>query len=106
MFPRLFHSKSTEAEEGNSGVSRTEMTLLLARLDRFESELKGIKLEWNDVYDKIGHLYDRTRKRIGALKKAENGSDEQNGNEVTQQPTQFSTHAEIMNLARSRGYIR
>jgi len=87
-------------------VSRTEMELLLARFDRLESELKGIRLEWNDVYDKVAHLYDRTRKRISALKKAEDRSEGTNGDEPAPQPTVFQSHADIMNLARLKGYIR
>jgi len=79
------------------------MELLLARFDRLESELKGIRLEWNDVYDKVAHLYDRTRKRIQALKKAEDRSEEPNGDRPDQQPTQFRTHADIMNYARQKG---
>lgn len=82
------------------------MELLLARFDRLESEIKGIRLEWADVYDKVQHLFDRTRKRIGALKKAEDRSEGANGAEVTQEPTAFSTHADIMNFARQNGRVR
>jgi len=103
MFPQLFHRGSQKFEKENSGVSRTEMELLLARFDRLESELKGIRLEWNDVYDKVAHLYDRTRKRISALKKAEDRSEGTNGDAEAPQPTELSTHADIMNLARQKG---
>jgi len=103
MFPQLFHWKSTESNQENPGVSRTEWELILARFDRLESELKGIRLEWNDVYDKVAHLYDRTRKRIKALQKAEDRSESPNGDDNTPEPTSFKSHAEIMQYARTRG---
>ena len=78
----------------------------MARFDRLESELKGIRLEWNDVYDKVSHLYDRTRKRISALKKAEDRSDEQKEASNGADPAVPQTHAEIMNLARQKGMVR
>jgi len=106
MFPQLFHRKSTGSSQEKSAVSRTEMELLLARFDRLESELKGIRLEWNDVYDKVAHLYDRTRKRIKVLQKAQDRSEGQNGDEVNQQPTQFQSHAEIMAYARNKGPMK
>ena len=106
MFPQLFQKKSTESSQEQKGVSRTEMELLLARFDRLESELKGIRLEWNDVYDKVAHLYDRTRKRIQALQKAEDRSEGKNGDDVDQQVLAFQSHAEIMSYARNRGNVR
>jgi len=106
MFPQLFQRKSTAPQEDAIYVSRTEMELLLARFDRFETELKGIRLEWNDVYDKVAHLYDRTRKRITALRKAEDRSSEPNGDGGDPQPTGPKTHAEIMALARQKGMVR
>lgn len=106
MFPQLFHRNSTESKPEKDAVSRTEMELLLARFDRLESELKGIRLEWNDVYDKVAHLYDRTRKRIKALQKAEDRPEATNGTDSTQQPTVFQTHADIMAFARQRGGSR
>ena len=106
MFPQLFHRQSQKDSQEQNAVSRTEMELLLARFDRLESELKGIRLEWNDVYDKVAHLYDRTRKRIQALRKAEDRSEEPNGDKPDQQPPQFQNHADILNYARGKGLIR
>lgn len=45
-------------------------TLIDARFDRLEQNIKGLETEWSDVYDKMMLLYDRTRKRIAAAKKA------------------------------------
>jgi len=98
MFPQLFHRFS----KGNSEVSHTEMELLLARFDRLESEIKGIRTEWNDTYDKVSHLYDRTRKRIAALKKAEDAPESTNGALVEQERLVPQTRTEILNLARAR----
>jgi len=106
LFPQLFHRISTAPEKEKDAVSRTEMELLLARFDRLESELKGIRLEWNDVYDKVAHLYDRTRKRIKALQKAEDRPEATNGDESSPQPTGFQSHAEIMAFARQRGVVK
>lgn len=106
MFPQLFHKSSTDSKPENSGVSRTEFELHLARFDRLESELKGIRLEWNDVYDKVAHLYDRTRKRIQALKKAEDRSEEPIADSNGVEHSGFQTHADIMNSARQKGIIR
>jgi len=82
------------------------MELLLARFERLESELKGIRLEWNDVYDKVAHLYDRTRKRIKALQKAEDRPEGKNGADGDQEPSQPQSHADLMNLARGRGVFK
>jgi len=106
MFPQLFHRPSVKDEKEQSGVSRTEWELTLARFDRLESELKGIRLEWNDVYDKVAHLYDRTRKRITALRKAEDRSSATNGAEGDPEHTQPQTHADLMNMARGRGMVK
>ena len=105
-FPRWFQKNSTENSQDNCGISRAEWELNLARFDRLESELKGIRLEWNDVYDKVAHLYDRTRKRIQALKKAEARSDEQNGDLRDPEHTVPQTHADIMLQARKKGIVR
>lgn len=106
MFPLWFHRKSTKNSQAGVSVSRTEMELLLARFDRLESEIKGIRLEWSDVYDKVQHLFDRTRKRIGALKKAEERAEGPNGASNDTEHTQPQTHADLMNMARSRGVVR
>jgi len=45
-----------------------------ARFDRLEQNFTALRTEWADVYDKIMHLYDRTRKRV---KKAEVTPDEE-----------------------------
>lgn len=70
MFPRLFHRASSKAEAEKEYVTETLKTLIDARFDRLEAKVREIEREWSDVYDKIMLLYDRTRKRIAASKKA------------------------------------
>lgn len=70
MFPRLFHRRSTETQEDKEAISKALRTLIDARFDRLEEKQRAIEREWSDVYDKIMLLYDRTRKRIAASKKA------------------------------------
>lgn len=81
MFPQLFHRRSTAKSKEKDDVQETLRTLIDARFDRLESKVKEIEREWADVYDKIMLLYDRTRKRIAASKKAA-------GEETTIEPTQ------------------
>lgn len=106
MIPKLFRKLSTGNPQENPAVTKVEHELLLARIDRLESQMTGIKIEWEDVYDKITHLYDRTRKRIAALKKAEVRSDAPNGAQGDPEHTQPQTHADIMNMARQKGWVR
>lgn len=69
-FPNLFHKRSTRKKQEKDDVTETFKTLILAKIDRMESEITQLRTEWNDVYDKVMHLYDRTRKRIKAAEKA------------------------------------
>jgi len=100
MLPQLFHRKSTGTSDKAAGVPRAEFEALEAKCDRLESQLKLIRTEWNDVYDKVAHLYDRTRKRIQALKRAEDRSESTNGAPEADQPTHPKTHAEILHVWR------
>ena len=70
MFPRLFHKVSTENPQDKEDISKALRTLIDTRFDRIEAKQREIEREWSDVYDKIMLLYDRTRKRIAASKKA------------------------------------
>ncbi len=70
MFPRLFHKRSTAKRVEKADINETLRTLIDARFDRIEAKVKGIELEWADVYDKIMLLYDRTRKRIKVAQNA------------------------------------
>ena len=70
MFPQLFHRKSTEKPTEKAELPETVRTLIDARFDRLEEKIRCVEREWSDVYDKIMLLYDRTRKRIAASKKA------------------------------------
>jgi len=106
MFPLRFLRKSTENSQGENAATKADLQEILARIDRLNSDFKTIRLEWADVYDKVQHLFDRTRKRIGALKRAEDSSDKTNGASNDPEHTSPQTHADIMNLARQRGQLR
>jgi len=81
MFPRLFHKRSTKEPEEQSVITETVRTLIDARFNLLEEKVRTVEREWADVYDKIMLLYDRTRKRIAASKKAA-------GEETTIEPAQ------------------
>lgn len=70
MFPHLFHRQSTAKKVDEVAINETLRTLIDARFDRLEEKVRAVEREWSDVYDKIMLLYDRTRKRIAASKKA------------------------------------
>jgi len=106
MFPLSFRRNSTEYSQAEKAATKGDLEALLARFDRLNSDFKTIRLEWADVYDKVQHLFDRTRKRIGALKKAEDSSGEANGASNDQEHTSPQSHAEIMAMGRNRGLFR
>lgn len=43
---------------------------LAARIAILEQEIKSLRLEWNETYDKIAHQFDRLRKRQKAALEA------------------------------------
>ena len=69
-FPRLFHKRSTAKSQDKADVSETFRTLIDARFDRLESNFRLLKQEWEDAYEKLSLLYDRSRKRLKAIQKA------------------------------------
>ena len=83
MFHRLFHKVSTATSQEKDDANETFRTLMDARFDRLEHNFATLKLEWADVYDKIMHLYDRTRKRV---KKAEGAPEEEKTSEPLPEP--------------------
>jgi len=85
MFPQLFRRKSSEDGQEKSDNTKTFETLMMARFDRLEENFTGLRTEWADVYDKIMHLYDRTRKRV---RKAEVAPDEEKTIVPTQSPAE------------------
>ena len=60
MFSRLFHKRSTSVPQEKAQV---DVSVLEARVVVLETEMRLIKLEWVEVYDKIVHQFDRDRKR-------------------------------------------
>lgn len=104
-FPQLFNRRSTGKKDHSGCVPRAEFEALEAKCDRVESQMLLIKTEWNDVYDKVSHLYDRTRKRIKALKSAEERAEAPNPAPNGPEPSSPKTHAEILKYARERGQL-
>ena len=66
MFPQLFRRESSKDKAEINDVNETFRTLMDARFDRLEQNFTALRTEWADTYDKIMHLYDRSRKRIKA----------------------------------------
>lgn len=56
-------------------MTETVRTLIDARFDRIESQVRTIKQEWLDCHDKLMLLYDRTRKRIKVEEKARDATE-------------------------------
>jgi hypothetical protein len=63
---------------------------LLARLDNLEASMRALKLEWEDIYDKIGvrlGRLSRIKQQIERQDRAEATNDEQRDLGITSQPT-------------------
>jgi len=70
MFPQLFQRKSSKDKAEKTDATKTFESLMSARFDRLEQNFTALRTEWADTYDKIMHLYDRSRKRIKAAEVA------------------------------------
>ena len=73
-------------------------TLLDQRVLTLETELKLLRTEWNDLYDKIAHQFDRLRKRQKAMI-ADQGTEP----EETASPL---TADAVWELARRKGMVQ
>jgi len=71
MFAQLFHRLSTGNPKKKDDVTETFRTLVDARFDRLESNFTNLRTEWSEVYEKVMHLHERTRKRVKAAEKRE-----------------------------------
>jgi len=96
MFPQLFQRRSRKHSPEKDDANETFRTLMDARFDRLEQNFTALRTEWADTYDKIMHLYDRTRKRV---KKAEVAPDE----EKPVMPIPESQQREMVLQAFTRG---
>ncbi len=94
-FQHLFRRRSTGKQKERLDITETYKTLIDARIDRLESNFQLLRTEWQDSYEKLMLLYDRTRKRIKASEKA---SGEENVPEPTQEP---QTRESILRQYRS-----
>lgn len=69
-FQHLFLRRSTAKAKEKDDVTETSKVLIDARFDRLESNFQLLRNEWADSHEKLMLLYDRTRKRLEAIKKA------------------------------------
>lgn len=83
-FPQLFRRRSTDKSREKADVTETFRTLIDSRFDRLESNFRLLKGEWEDAYEKLSLLYDRSRKRLKAIEKA-------SGDEKTIEPVENPT---------------
>lgn len=70
------------------------------RLDEIESQIRLLRMEWNESYDKIHHALDRVSKRwtrIHSTAQEDNGGDQKPANQTVE---------DLWKLARSRGMVR
>lgn len=80
-FPQLFRRRSRAKKREKEDVTETFRTLIDARFDRLESSFRLLRGEWEDAYEKLSLLYDRSRKRLKVIEKA-------SGEETTIEPVQ------------------
>lgn len=94
MWPFSYKAKRSDEDPGE----------VRERVKALESDLKLIRAEWNDIYDRIVHQFERERKR--RTKMASDSLADPNGagepSRATPQPD-WSDPIEIMKQARLRG---
>lgn len=73
------------------------------RLDEIETQMRLIRMEWNEAYDKVAHALDRVAKRWNRIN-IENQAD-QRGDAKQSQIGGLST-ADLWKIARDRGMVR
>lgn len=72
------------------------------RLDEIESQMKLLRLEWGEAYDKVHHALDRVAKRWTRLHSENNGSAGSDPKEATE-PVSVE---KLWQIARQRGMVR
>ena len=75
----------------------------LQRLERVESSLKLVQTEWNEVYDKIAHAFDRERKRRRVAFDASAAEIAEQTAPGAQKTPDWSDPVVILSEARKRG---
>jgi hypothetical protein len=79
-----------------------KLTQALARLDEVEHQIRLVRLEWQESYDKIHHALDRVGKRWSRAL-AENSVPNNGAKNAPVSPT--STE-DLWKIARERGMVR
>jgi hypothetical protein len=79
-----------------------KIKLFETRLDEMETQMRLIRMEWQEAYDKVHHALDRVAKRWNRLQ------DENNGNLLTagKQGGQPATVEQLWAIARQKGMLR
>lgn len=88
-------------------ASAADLELVKSRLTTLETEMRSVKLEWADTYDKILHLVDRLKKRQKLILEPEKsndvGSESTNNDQARLSP--LSDHGSIARAYRSRNNV-
>ena len=83
------------------------------RLETLERELKNLRLEWEESYDKLHHLMSRVTKRAKDLQRAQNAQEEApeapestNGDEPRGQSPFVGMHGMLQEARRRHGLLQ
>jgi len=74
-----------------------------SRLDEIESQMRLLRMEWQETYDKVHHALDRVVKRWNRSQEAPGNVNQQTDGD--QKPVQMDL-GELWKIARSRGMVR
>lgn len=86
---------------GSSATTpQPDLASLHARLVSLESDVKLIRLEWQEAFDKITRAFERWRKRVKQLQ----DSEEQNATNGDQDPARMNVE-ELTRYARNKGVL-
>ena len=82
--------------------SQSKIKAINERLDTLESEIRRLRLEWLETYDKTTHAIERWSKREKTSKPTEEKSEVKTDAFV---PGRLYTDEELMEIARKRGVV-
>jgi hypothetical protein len=84
---------------GKSSPSNADLS---AKIDAVESQMRLLKNEWSETYDKIHHALDRVAKRWQRLQGVQGAESGFNGESAPK----IETTEELLAAARQRGLLR
>ena len=85
-----------------SNSEQSKIKAINERLDALDSQIRLLRLEWTEVYDKVTHAVERWSKRQKAEKQPEL---EKTTIETASPENRQYTDAELMALARKQGMV-